>query len=131
MPFVKRDEETGEIVGVFHQAIQEALEEVDSRDPELSNFLYDVLLDYGVRRDWVASDLSLVRVLEDLVDTLIENGTFMFTDLPDAAQEKLRGRRGLRKEFAYVETLFGGGEDGMDDSSVDFGDDEGDDDSLL
>ena len=30
----------------------------------------------------------------------------MFTDLPDAAQDKLRKRRGLRKEFVYVETLF-------------------------
>ena len=131
MPFVKRDEENGEIVGVFHQPMQEGLEEVDSRDPELSNFLYDVLLDYGVRRDWISSDLSLVRVLEDLVDTLIENGTFMFTDLPDAAQEKLRGRRGLRKEFAYVETLFGSSEDGMNDAAIDFGDDEGGGDSIL
>ncbi|MBT3360966.1 MAG: hypothetical protein HN403_15190 [Rhodospirillales bacterium] len=131
MPFVKRDEENGEIVGVFHQPMQEGLEEVDSRDPELSNFLYDVLLDYGVRRDWISSDLSLVRVLEDLVDTLIENGTFMFTDLPDAAQEKLRGRRGLRKEFAYVETLFGSSEDGMNDAAIDFGDDEGGGDGIL
>ncbi|MBL6928545.1 MAG: hypothetical protein ISR44_05185 [Rhodospirillales bacterium] len=132
MAFVKRDEESGEIVGVFHQPMQEGLEEVDSRDPELSNFLYDVLLDYGVRRDWISSDLSLVRVLEDLVDTLIENGTFMFTDLPDAAQEKLRGRRGLRKEFAYVETLFGSAEEGMDDTAVDFGNgDFGDDDGIL
>ena len=114
MPFVKRDEETGEIVGVFHQPMQEGLEEVDSRDAELSVFLYDVLLDYGVRRGWIDSDLSLVRVLEDLVDVLIERGAFMFTDLPDAAQEKLRGRRGLRKEFAYVETLFGGEEGDFD-----------------
>ncbi len=132
MPFVKRDEETGEIVGVFHQPMQDDLEEVDSRDAELSNYLYDVLLDYGVRRDWIASDLSLVRVLEDLVDLLIENGTFMFTDLPDAAQDKLRGRRGLRKEFAYVETLFGSAEDGMDDNAVDFGDEDfGNDDGIL
>jgi hypothetical protein len=30
----------------------------------------------------------------------------MFTDLPPAAQQKLLSRRGLRREFAYVETLF-------------------------
>ncbi|MCG8511597.1 MAG: hypothetical protein MI741_20475 [Rhodospirillales bacterium] len=107
MPFVKRDDETGEIIGVFNQPTQEGLEELDSRDPELSNFLYDVLLDYAVRKDWISSDLGLVRVLEDLVEVLIERGAFMFTDLPDMAQEKLRARRGFRKEFAYVETLFG------------------------
>jgi len=33
-----------------------------------------------------------------------------FTDLPMAAQKKLLARRGLRKEFAYVEDLFGGDE---------------------
>lgn len=106
MPFVKRNE-SGAIVGVYHQALHEDLEEVDSRDPELSNFLYDVLLDFAVRREWIDSDLSLVRVLEDLVEVLIEKGAFMFTDLPEAAQNKLRGRRGFRKQFAYVETLFG------------------------
>ena len=107
MPFVKRDEESGEIVGVFHQPMQEGLEEVDSRDPELSNFLYDVLLDFAVRREWIDSDLSLVRVLEDLVEVLIERGAIMATDLPEMAQEKLRARRGFRKEFAYVDSLFG------------------------
>ncbi len=107
MPFVKRDEESGEIVGVFHQPVQEGLEEVDSRDPELSNFLYDVLLDFAIRREWIDSDLSLVRVLEDLVEVLIERGAIMATDLPEMAQEKLRARRGFRKEFAYVDSLFG------------------------
>jgi hypothetical protein len=52
------------------------------------------------------SDLGLARVLEDLIDLLIEKGTFMFTDLPPAAQQKLLSRRGLRREFSYVETLF-------------------------
>jgi len=107
MPFVKRDEKSGAIVAVYHQPMQEGLEEVDSRDPELSNFLYDILLDYASRKEWIDSDLGLVRVLEDLVEMLIDRGTFMFNDLPEAAQEKLRNRRGFRKHFAYVETLFG------------------------
>lgn len=106
MPFVKRNE-SGAIIAVYHQAIHEDLEEVDSRDPELSNFLYDTLLDFAARKEWIDSDLSLVRVLEDLVDVLIEKGAFRFTDLPEKAQQKLRGRSGYRKQFAYVETLFG------------------------
>ena len=106
MPFVKRNE-SGAIVAVYHQPLHEDLEEVDSRDPELSNFLYDTLLDFAARKEWIDSDLSLVRVLEDLVDVLIEKGAFRFTDLPEKAQQKLRGRSGFRKQFAYVETLFG------------------------
>ncbi len=120
MPFVKRDEESGEIVAVFHQPLQEGLEEVDSRDPELSNFLYDVLLDFAARREWIDSDLSLVRVLEDLVETLIERGAIMFSDLPDMAQEKLRTRRGFRKEFAYVENLFGTEDEEFNDGGDSF-----------
>jgi hypothetical protein len=42
------------------------------------------------------SDLALVRVLEDLIDTLIERGVMQFTDLPEAAQSKLLGRRESR-----------------------------------
>ena len=42
------------------------------------------------------SDLALVRVLEDLIDTLIEKGLIQFTDLPPAAQAKLLSRRETR-----------------------------------
>lgn len=42
------------------------------------------------------SDLSLARVLEDLVEVLIDKQLIRFTDLPDAAQQKLLTRRSLR-----------------------------------
>ena len=106
MPFVKRND-SGAIVAVFRHPTQEGLEELDAGDPELTDFLYDTVLDIAARKEWIESDLGLVRVLEDLVQVLIEKGVLMFTDLPEAAQEKLRGRSGFRKQFAYVETLFG------------------------
>ena len=105
MPFVKRDEE-GRIVAVFHKPVEEGLEEVELADADLGDFLYQNLLDAVVRREWLESDIRLVRVLEDLVDVLIEKGVIMFQDLPEAAQAKLRKRSGFRKEFAYVQTLF-------------------------
>lgn len=43
------------------------------------------------------SDQALVRVLEDLIDTLIGKNLIQFTDLPDAAQAKLLERRTLRR----------------------------------
>lgn len=42
------------------------------------------------------SDLAIARVLEDLVDVLITRGVIQFTDLPQAAQEKLMTRRQTR-----------------------------------
>lgn len=43
------------------------------------------------------SDQALVRVLEDLIETLIGKNLIQFTDLPDAAQAKLLQRRTLRR----------------------------------
>jgi F0F1-type ATP synthase delta subunit len=110
MPFVKRDD-SGKIIAVFSSAETPGLEQVDSNDPKLIDFLNDGDTDAAAKKDMVDSDLGLARVLEDLIDLLIEKGTFRFTDLPEAAQQKLLARRGLRKEFAYVETLFGSDED--------------------
>ena len=110
MSFVKRDE-AGKIIAVYASAEQPGLEQVNPNDPQPIEFLNDGDNDAVAKKDMIESDLGLARVLEDLIDLLIEKGTFRFTDLPDAAQQKLLARRGLRKEFAYVETLFGGDED--------------------
>lgn len=110
MPFVKRDE-NGNIVAVYSAAEMPGLEEVSANDPQLIDFLYAGDPDAVAKKDMIESDLGMARVLEDLIDLLIEKGAFRFTDLPQAAQQKLLARRGLRKEFAYVETLFGGEED--------------------
>jgi hypothetical protein len=52
----------------------------------------------------------MMRVLEDLIDVLIDNGTIRFDQLPRNAQEKILQRRGLRRELRYVQTLFSGNE---------------------
>jgi hypothetical protein len=46
------------------------------------------------------SDMSMVRVLEDLVELLIEKKLILFTELPSQAQEKIRIRKKLRTEIA-------------------------------
>ncbi len=46
--------------------------------------------------DLLYSDIQLVRVLEDLIQVLIQNGALRFTDLPIAAQDKLNRRKILR-----------------------------------
>lgn len=56
------------------------------------------------------SDLGLVRVLEDLIDLLIDRAVIRFTDLPPAAQAKLMARRGTREAMHRLGSL-----DGTDD----------------
>lgn len=41
-------------------------------------------------------DTDFIRVLEDLIDTLVANGTLRLTDLPAEALEKLSQRKRAR-----------------------------------
>jgi len=50
-------------------------------------------------QDFATLDAAFVRVLEDLIDTLIEKGALRLTDLPVAAQDKLAERKGLRQRL--------------------------------
>ena len=111
MPWVQRDEE-GRIIAVYNEEY-EGLEEVGPLDEELQAFLVEGTGLEPINLEWMQSDLSLSRVLEDLIDMLIEKKVITFTDFPEGAQKKLIERRGFRKEFAYVETLFGDDEGGL------------------
>lgn len=44
-------------------------------------------------------DLEFVRVLEDLIDTLLANGTIRLTDLPSGAIKKLGERKTVRSRL--------------------------------
>lgn len=46
------------------------------------------------------SDSSIARVLEDLIDVLIQRGVIQFTELPVPAQEKLLARRRTRAQLS-------------------------------
>ena len=116
MPHVKRNAE-GDIIAIYHQPIEDGLEEIANDDPGLQPFLQQTLVNFAIDRPWIVSDLSIVRVVEDLVDMLIERKVFLFTELPEPVQRKLLERRGLRKEFAYMDSLFGEQTDSFDDEN--------------
>ena len=120
MAYVVRDSE-GKIAGVYNQPV-EGGEELAADDTELMAFINATAPVPAEEGEWVHSDLALARVMEDLVDILIEKNVINFTDFPDGAQKKLLERRGMRKEFAYVASLFGSpdGDDGGEDGSNEF-----------
>jgi len=113
MPFVHRDGD-GKILAVYEDQL-EGTEEVAANDPALAAFIQKNIPAAAQNDEWAQSDLALSRVMEDLVDILIEKKVINFSDFPKGAQEKLLSRRGFRKEFSYVENLFGDDEDGFDD----------------
>jgi F0F1-type ATP synthase delta subunit len=113
MPYVLLDE-NNHIVAVYTENVDGAVE-VAPDDPALKEFIYRNHPEEEQREKLLKSDLTLARVMEDLIDVLIEKGVIMFTDFPEAAQKKLLERRGFRKEFSYVQNLFGNEEGGLGD----------------
>jgi len=107
MPYVIRDT-NGAIAGVYNQPVEGA-EEVAADDADLLAFIAATTpAAAGALDEWVQADLALARVMEDLIDILIDKNMINFTDFPEGAQKKLLGRRGMRKEMVYVASLFEG-----------------------
>ena len=103
MPYIQRDTD-GKIAGVSETQSGNMLEWVDEGSRELSAFLLDRVLGKETAnpqtvRALSESDLTMIRVVEDVVDLLIEQNLLRFTDLPAPAQEKLMQRRTLRESI--------------------------------
>lgn len=73
-------------------------EVVSATDPELEAFVNDVTPPADALSQ---TDIGLARVLEDLIDALINRGLLQFTDLPEAAQAKLLERRQTRASLGH------------------------------
>jgi len=97
--YVKRDS-AGRIESISRIATEEIGEHIEEGDPEVIHFLRGDSRD--PRAALRASDLEVIRVLEDLIEILIARGVIQFTDLPDAAQDKLLGRKNLRQSGGYT-----------------------------
>lgn len=93
MPYISRDARQ-KIVAVYAEPRADATEWLDDEDPQL-------LLHMTQMRDMLSSlDADMVRVIEDLVDVLVEKKLILATDLPEAAQRKLLGRQLLRQRLS-------------------------------
>ena len=77
-------------------------ETLDENDPEIQQFFKS-----AVDPTFDAADAGFVRVLEDLIDTLILKNVIHHTDLPLAAQKKLTIRKGLRNRIHGALDLLG------------------------
>jgi hypothetical protein len=102
MPFVRRDE-SGAVIAIFEQDCSEATEELAADHPEVGAF-FERLEDSRSRL--ARSDTGMSRVLEDVIDILIDKGVILITDLPMAAVEKIAERRSLRGKGFGFEDLF-------------------------
>ncbi|WP_447893786.1 tryptophan synthase subunit beta like protein [Vreelandella sp. GE22] len=94
MFYIKRNA-AGAIVLLSKEASSEFSEQIAADDPEVLAFLAE---QPGSSASFLASDLAFVRVVEDLMEVLLDKGVISFTDLPEAAQNKVMQRKSLRSK---------------------------------
>lgn len=58
------------------------------------------------KREMTELDDGFIRVLEDLIDALLQNGTLRLTDLPPQALEKLERRKAARLRIRDTHSLI-------------------------
>ncbi|MBI3707386.1 MAG: hypothetical protein HY246_06875 [Proteobacteria bacterium] len=98
MPHVLRDEQ-GRIVAILDRPSAGGSIELAADDHELTMFLHGASAKSGTARDLLLADLEFIRVIEDLIELLIQKGAVMLTDLPAASQAKLLKRGSLRRKL--------------------------------
>ena len=93
MPFVIRDA-SGNVSGVLKHG-DVGSESMSADHPEVRAFLSGLALpEEGFGR----LDAEFVRVLEDVIETLISRNLITITDLPESAQAKLFARKSFREQ---------------------------------
>jgi hypothetical protein len=107
MPFVSRDE-SGRIKGIFAEPNADAAEELGPDNADLVRFLAELgLASPGTIRQLLAeSDLRMVRLVDDLIDVLLEKTLIKITDLPAAAAQKYLQRQAARRRLQGIQDLM-------------------------
>lgn len=98
MLYIERAQD-GTIKAIHQNPTKGAAEQKTLMDEEILHFLSrDGKLD-----SWIQllslSDVSIIRVIEDLIDVLVKKNVIMLTDLPEEARDKLRERKKVRKKI--------------------------------
>ncbi len=96
---IERDK-NGSIAAIRRGEAQSGQEPLSLLDAEVMDFFRSSGELETLTQLLALSDMSMVRVLEDLVDLLIEKKLILFTELPPQAQEKIQIRRKLRTKMA-------------------------------
>ncbi len=105
MPYVKRNEK-GEIIELYDTSQEKDEQWVEVNSPEILAFLKTIETAEQAKQTLTSTDTEMVRVVEDLIDLLMERQIFIFTELPEAVQIKLNARKQLREDMGSLEGLI-------------------------
>ena len=94
MPYIRRDAQ-GRIEALQRHATAEAAEFLPDAHPDVQAFVGRA----APVDDFDRLDADFVRVIEDVIDTLIVKNVINITDLPAGAQAKLFARKSFRERI--------------------------------
>ncbi|HSB23145.1 MAG TPA: hypothetical protein VLE94_08550 [Burkholderiaceae bacterium] len=107
MPYVRRNAQ-GEVVSLHRHAEAGTLEFLPEDHPEVRAFVGGGTPPAGNSEGFARLDADFVRVLEDVIDTLVAKNLINITDLPPEAQAKLFSRKSFReRSMQHSLRLFG------------------------
>lgn len=101
MVYVQRDQ-NGKLLRVEQEPFAGMSETLAYESEELQRWLR-VKLDVEAKlRELKSTDSDLARVLEDLINVMVEQGLIQYTDLPEAARHKLDERALIRADLEGI-----------------------------
>ena len=98
MVYVERNDR-GEIISLRREADKPGMELKTIMDNEILDFLGRTATDEMKLQILSMSDVTVARILEDLIELLISKNVIMFTELPEMAQQKILARKQIRQQI--------------------------------
>lgn len=112
MPYVQRDS-SGKVTALFNERPAGDAEFLLPTDPDVFLFLNSGV-EGSVDEDQLllaSLDSKMIRVLDDLVELLIEKQVIVFTELPVEARQKILARKKTRGRLQNLSILVGESDD--------------------
>ncbi|MBS9402404.1 tryptophan synthase subunit beta like protein [Halomonas sp. TRM85114] len=109
--YVKRDD-----IGAIELISREVTPDCNEFLPADSTEILEFLMENGNAEEAVhlqTSDLAFVRVLEDVIELLMDKGVISFTDLPEPAREKMKERQSIRRTINGSSPMSDSDEEGV------------------
>ncbi len=104
MLYVERAED-GKITALYNSPRPDAGEQKTVMDEEILDFLHKTISADTRKMLLALSDMGIIRLLEDLIDLLIQKNIILFTELPEQARERITERKRLRETAASQDLM--------------------------
>lgn len=95
----------GKITALHSSPRPDAGEQKTVMDEEILDFLHKTISADTRKMLLALSDMGIIRLLEDLIDLLIQKNVIIFTELPEQARERITERKRLRETAASQDLM--------------------------